>query len=76
MATKLVCWNIGKRRKPWKQLVKMDADVALLQEAGKVPNGVADRVQTGSAEHGTHTYGIRVGMRVDSKDYTTASLWS
>ncbi len=51
MATKIVCWNIGKRRKPWKQLVKMDADVALLQEAGKVPNGVAGRVQTGNAEH-------------------------
>ena len=51
MATKIVCWNINKLRKPWKQLVKMDADVALLQEAGKVPNGVADRVETGSAEH-------------------------
>ena len=51
MATKLVCWNIGKRRKPWKQLVKMDADVALFQEAGNVPTGVADKVQTGSKKH-------------------------
>ena len=51
MATKIVCWNIAKHREPWKQLVEMDADVALLQEAGNVPSGVADKVQTGSVEH-------------------------
>ena len=51
MATKIVCWNIAKHREPWKQLVEMDADVALLQEAGNVPTGVADKVQTGSVEH-------------------------
>ena len=31
MATTVVCWNIAKRQKPWRQLVQMDADLALLQ---------------------------------------------
>ena len=31
--TKIVCWNIAKRSQPWDQLLRMDADVALLQEA-------------------------------------------
>ena len=35
--TKVVCWNIAKRKQPWYELLKMDADIALLQEAGEVP---------------------------------------
>ena len=38
MATKVVCWNIAKRQAPWHELVAMDADVALLQEAGRESN--------------------------------------
>ena len=30
----IVNWNIGRRRAPLQELVKMDADVALLQEVG------------------------------------------
>ena len=30
---KIVCWNIAKRSQPWTELLQMDADVALLQEA-------------------------------------------
>ena len=30
---KIVCWNIAKRLQPWKELLQMDADIALLQEA-------------------------------------------
>lgn len=51
MATKLVCWNIAKKHEPWSQLVKMDADVALVQEAGNVPTDVAGKVQTGGKAH-------------------------
>lgn len=51
LATKIVCWNIAKRHEPWRELVAMDADVALLQEAGQVPEDVADRVDTGTREH-------------------------
>ena len=33
MVTKVVSWNVSKRQEPWRQLLMMDADVALLQEA-------------------------------------------
>ncbi len=60
MPTKLVCWNIAKRHEAWRQLVKMDADVALLQEAGKIPTDVAGKVQTGGKEHwDPHTWNSR-----------------
>ncbi len=36
---------------PWRQLLNMDADVALLQEAGNPPTDVADRIDTGPKEH-------------------------
>lgn len=51
MATRIVCWNIAKRHDPWRELVAMDADVALLQEAGQVPPDVADKVDTGDRKH-------------------------
>ena len=51
MSTTVVSWNIATRHEPWRQLVNMDADVALLQEAGNVPADVADMVDTGPVEH-------------------------
>ena len=44
-AIKVVCWNIAKMHDPWRVLVEMDADVALLQEVGTVPEDVRDRVE-------------------------------
>ena len=45
---KVVSWNIGKRQKPWRELVQMardgDADLALLQEAGSPPADLVDRI--------------------------------
>ena len=45
---KVVSWNIGKRQKPWRELVQMardgQADLALLQEAGSPPGDVVDRI--------------------------------
>ena len=45
---KVVSWNIGKREKPWRELVEMGAemgaDVALLQEAGSPPGDLIDLV--------------------------------
>ena len=35
---KVVSWNIAKRKQPWRELVEMGADVALLQEAGEPPS--------------------------------------
>ena len=40
MAIKVVSWNIALRREPWRQLMDMDADVALLQEASPPPDDV------------------------------------
>ncbi len=37
MATTIVCWNIGGRRKPWNELLEMDADIGMLQEVRTVP---------------------------------------
>ena len=48
----VVCWNIAGRKQPWAELLEMDADVALLQEAGLPPSKrIADRVDIGSIDH-------------------------
>ena len=49
--TTVVSWNIDRRGEPWRQLVGMGADVALLQEAGPPPADVAPEVDTGPADH-------------------------
>ena len=49
--TKVVCWNTARRWDPWRCLVEMDADVALLQEACKPPPDVAGRIGLGCDEH-------------------------
>ena len=37
--TRVVCWNINQnKRQSWEELLEMDADVALLQEAGRPPD--------------------------------------
>ena len=59
MAIKVVSWNIAKRRKPWEELVEMGADVALLQEVGRIPQWVTSdpRVTIGPREHwDSHTW--------------------
>ena len=44
---KLVSWNINRRLDAWRELLKMDVDVALLQEAGNVPWDVEGKLDTG-----------------------------
>ena len=51
MPTKEVCWNINMKKHPWHLLLQMDADIALLQEAGQVPSEVADKIDTGPVAH-------------------------
>ena len=48
---KIVDWNIGFTRQPWRELVEMDADVALLQETCNLPQNVADQVQLSPYAH-------------------------
>ncbi len=45
--TRIVCWNIGKRKRPWTELLEMEVDVALLQEASRVPPGLRRPVEAG-----------------------------
>lgn len=47
---KIVSWNIAHRPEPWRELVKSDADVALLQEAKAPPPEAADKVRTDPQE--------------------------
>ena len=37
---RIISWNIGKRHESWRHLDKLEADVALLQEAGALPKGI------------------------------------
>ncbi len=42
---KIVCWNMAHSRRSWDALVQMaDVDIALLQEASRVPDGLHQRV--------------------------------
>lgn len=45
--TRILCWNIAKRRRPWEELLEMDVDVALLQEADESPSDLERPVETG-----------------------------
>ena len=47
---KVISWNIAKRQGPWAELLKMDADVALIQEAGRPLAEVADVVEFGQGD--------------------------
>ena len=49
MPVKVVSWNIAHKREPWRVLAGMDADIALLQEAGAPPPEVASRIEVDSA---------------------------
>ena len=42
---KIVCWNTGFRTQPWRQLLEMDADVALLQETCTPPEETQGRME-------------------------------
>ena len=41
---KIISWNMAHRREPWRHLLKLDVDLALLQEAGEPPPDVAKRI--------------------------------
>lgn len=38
---KVIAWNIARRERPWRELLKMDADIALLSEATPPPADIA-----------------------------------
>jgi len=55
--TKVVCWNInksGENSKPpwhcWRELLAMNADIALLQEVGSIPTDLPQGVEIGDGK--------------------------
>lgn len=46
---KIISWNMAHRHEPWRSLLDMDIDLALLQEAGKPPPDVAERIEADPA---------------------------
>lgn len=61
---KIVCWNIATRHAAWRELLKMDADIALLQEAGNPPPDKADCFDAGPrASWDSHVWNADYGDR-------------
>ena len=46
---KFISWNMAHRHDSWRSLLDMDIDLALLQEAGKPPSDVAERIEADPA---------------------------
>lgn len=46
---KIISWNMARRHESWRCLLDMDIDLALLQEAGRPPPDVAERIQADPA---------------------------
>ena len=46
---KIISWNMAHRHESWRSLLDMDIDLALLQEAGRPPPDVAERIQADPA---------------------------
>lgn len=49
----VVCWNINRSRETWNELFAMGADLALLQEVGKVPAALPPGCEIGGNSHWT-----------------------
>ena len=60
MAVTVVSWNIATRREPWRQLLRMDADIALLQEATPPPDDVA-RLRDATLPSADHSRRLEIG---------------
>ncbi len=74
MAVTVVSWNIAKRKEPWRQLVQMDADVALLQEAAPPPDDVL-RLGEATLPPAESTYHLDIGPRESWDSHVWNSNW-
>ena len=54
-----VCWNINRIRETWDELFAMGADLALLQEVGKVPATLPPGCEIGGNSHWASSPGDR-----------------
>ena len=60
MAVTIVSWNIAKRNKPWFELLNMDADIALLQEAAPPPDDIG-RLRDSTLPSTDHSCPLDIG---------------
>ena len=74
MAIKVVSWNIGKRHQPWRQLLEMDVDVALLQEAGEPPEDVI-RLRDSTLPPSEGACALDIGPREAWDSHSWNSSW-
>ena len=71
---KVVSWNIATRREPWRRLLKMDADIALLQEATPPPDDVA-RLQDDALPSTESASPLDIGPREAWDSHSWNSDW-
>ena len=72
--TTIVCWNIAKRHAPWHELLRMDADVALLQEAAPPPEDVV-RLHDGALSPAEKSVILDIGPRESWDSHSWNSGW-
>ncbi len=60
---KIVSWNMAHRQKSWRYLLDMDIDLALLQEACRPPDEIADRIEIDPAPWSSAERGGKVKWR-------------
>ena len=60
---KAVSWNIAHRRELWNDVVALDADIALLQEAPAPPADIEERIKTDNQPWRTAGSGTRSNWR-------------
>ena len=77
---KILSWNIANRQEPWREVSRSDADIALLQEAGRVPINLADNVRVvAGADFANHEYDrwpmvVRLSDKIVVKGFKLLSL--
>ncbi len=74
MIIKVVSWNIRKSHAPWRQLLDMDVDVALLQEAAEPPEDVV-RIRKGELPPSEGAGPLDIGPREAWDSHSWNSDW-
>ena len=74
MPITVVSWNIAKRGEPWRQLLQMDADVALLQEATPPPDDVV-RLRGGTLQPAYESGPLDIGPQASWDSHSWNSDW-